>query len=270
MNVQTASTMAQPTKQEDFIQMYAALSELGLTENEQRLYVASLTHGPTPIATLATLLQLPRPNLYVIISGLVKKGLVEAQTRLRYGKTFTVEPPSKIAELLKEKRERQSKIDFAFFDSLPKYLAEYQQGEGFAKVRTYVGKKEFEKLYAQMYEEAESAIRFFGSFRHFGNAFGKDFITSNVKRRLQKNLKGIALVLPSDRGYYSKEENVRDGREVRYLEGVKDFLPSFHVFANKVVFWQPKVPMALVIEDECIVTMIKNMFEYLWERGTPE
>ncbi len=262
--------MAQPSKPEEFDQMYAALSELGLTENERRLYVTSLSHGPTPVATLATLLQLPRPNVYVIISGLVNKGLVDPQSRLRYGKTFAVEPPSKIAELLKEKREAQSKIDFAFFDRLPKYLAEYQQGEGFAKVRTYVGKKEFEKLYASMYDEAETAIRFFGSFRNFGAAFGKQFISANVKTRLHKNLKGIALVLPSDRGYYSKEENLRDGREVRYLDGVKDFLPSFHVFANKVVFWQPKVPMALVIEDEFIVTMIQNMFEFLWERGTPE
>lgn len=248
--------------------MYAALQELGLTENEQRLYTTSLLQGPASITKLAEALGLPRPNLYKIINGLVQKGLVDQRSRLNYAKNFSVEPPHTVSELLKTKRKEQSSIDHAFIEKLPTYMNEFRQGEGPMKIKALVGQKDFEKVYTQMYEEAEHEIRFCGSLREFGAAFGRALIAQNVQKRLKKQVRGKALILSSDRGYFSDEEHRTHQRDVRYLDNFSEFKTSFHVFSNKVVFWQPKVPMAVLVEDENIVAMMSSLYEGLWERAT--
>jgi len=259
--------MPKQTTTSDIEPIYAALNELGLTENEQRLYVTSLNKGPLSISRLAEQLAISRPNLYKIIDGLAAKGLVDPQSRKRYTKNFSVEPPTVISELLKTKRSSQSKIDHAFIEQLPQYMNNFKQGEGPLKVKVLVGRKDFEKMYIQMYEEAQDDIRFCGSLREFTQAFGKEFVVMNVQKRLERNVKGIALLLPSDRDYYTAEEHRAHQREVRYLDGFGEFLTSFHIFSNKVVFYQPKVPMAVLIEDEYIVAMMKCLYEGLWAKA---
>lgn len=44
----------------------------------------------------------------------------------------------------------------------------------------------------------------------------------------------------------------------------------FHIFSNKLVMWQPTVPMAVLIEDEYLVSMMKSVFDGMWERATIE
>lgn len=251
-----------------FDPMYVALRELELTENEQRLYVASIARGPMSISKLATILGLPRPNLYKIIDGLVQKGLVDPRSRARYTKTFSVEPPHVISELLKRKRDEQSSIDRNFIERLPAYMSAFRQGDAPLKVKVLVGRKDFEDLYTQMYEEVEQEARFCGSLRGFVKAFGQDFFDQTVSKRLKKNIKGKALILESDRGYFPDEKHRADRREVRYLDGVDEFTPSFHVFSNKIVFWQPVVPMAVLIEDEYLVKMMSSLYEGMWGRAS--
>lgn len=251
-----------------FEPMYASLRELGLTENEQRLYVASIARGPLSISKIAEILGLPRPNLYKIIGGLIEKGLVDPRSRTRYAKTFSVLPPQVISVLIKKKRDEQSSLDRSFIEKLPSYMSAFRQGDAPFKVKVLAGRRDFEDLYDQMYEEADDVIRFCGSLRSFGKAFGHSAIDENVKRRLRKNILGKALVLSSDRKYFSDEKHRADRREVRYLDGFGDFTPAFHVFSNKLVFWQPIVPMAVMIEDAYLVKMMGSLFDGMWERAS--
>jgi hypothetical protein len=40
---------------------------------------------------------------------------------------------------------------------------------------------------------------------------------------------------------------------------------SFQLFANKVIIWQPKAPVAILIEDQYVIAMLKSIFDKLWE-----
>lgn len=247
--------------------LYAALQELGLSENEQRLYVASLQSGPSSISALAKQLGLPRPNLYKLIQGLEEKGLSDPGVRQRYSRKFSVLAPSTIAKQLKEKRARQEKIDRSFIERLPAYLSVFQQGEAPMKMSVLTGKKDFVRVFNQMYEEAENDLLFFGSVTMLAKAVSNELIQKNVRRRVQRDMRIRALLLPSDREYLTPAQHKEQMREVRYLETVPEFITSFHLFANKVIFWQPKTPMAMLIEDEYIVKMMESVFSGLWEQG---
>lgn len=259
--------MPQPSLGLTFDPMYTALRELELTENEQRLYVASIARGPMSISKLAEILGLPRPNLYKIIEGLIQKGLVDRRLRTRYTKTFSVEPPQVISELLKRKRDEQASVDRSFIERLPVYMSTFRQGDAPLKVKVLVGRKDFADLYTQMYEETEYPPRFCGSLRSFVKAFGRDFFDQTVQKRLRKNIVGQALLLPSDQGFFSDEKHRADRREVRYMDQMDEFTPSFHVFSNKIVFWQPIVPMAVLIEDESLVKMMNSLWDGMWKKA---
>lgn len=252
---------------ESFEPMYAALTELGLSENEQRLYVTSLQNGPSSISDLAKQLGLPRPNLYTLIKNLEEIELVDPLLRERYSRLFTVEPPSKVSELLKEKREKQSKIDRSFVERLPSYLSQYKQGSSPMKIRTLAGQKDFVHVFNQMFEETESELWFCGSVSALSEAVTDRLIQENVSKRLKKGIHIKALLLPSDRDYLTQEQHKKQLRDVRYLESIPEFESSFHIFANKVILWQPKTPMAVLIEDTYLVDMMKNMFTGLWNVG---
>jgi sugar-specific transcriptional regulator TrmB len=82
-----------------------ALLDLGLTDKEAKVYLASLELGPATAQQLAAKAAVVRPTAYVAIGGLVKRGLVSQVTR---GKKqyFQSEKPGRLAQLLEsEKRQ---------------------------------------------------------------------------------------------------------------------------------------------------------------------
>ena len=262
--------MANLTPADNFASMYAALEELGLTENERRLYVAALANGPDTIASLAKQLGIPRPNLYKVINGLAEKGLVDPATRLKYAKHFIVEPPSKISELLRAKRETQSSIDHAFIEQLPSYIAQFRQGEGPMKIKVLVGQKEFMKVYEQVYQVSSGEVWFIGSITDFAKATVREFIIKNAQWRVERNMPGKALFMPEDRTYFTSKENADHMRDVRYLNGFAPFSTAIHLFNKHVIIWQPKAPMAVLVEDEYVVAMMRSIFMWIWEKTPAE
>jgi len=55
-------------------------------------------------------------------------------------------------------------------------------------------------------------------------------------------------------------------RTTRFLPAGMKFESSFLLWGNKIAFWNPVVPLAIVIEDEIIVKMFQEMFSGLWKK----
>lgn len=247
--------------------LYKALEELGLSAHERDLYALSLSLGPTGIATLAEHLGMPRPNVYKVIAGLERKGLAVFSEKPGYQKTFSVESPSVVAEKLRIHRATVEQTTQDFMGELPGFIAQYRQGEMPAKIRIIQGEKQFWNAYLQVFEEAKGQLAFFGSVQDFFTFVTKDRWFERINRRVSLQLRVRVLALPSAQAEELREGDKQQLRETRIFTGKKSFCTSFYLFANKVIFWQPKTPVALLIEDEYIVAMIQDMFEVLWERS---
>ena len=89
------------------------LEGLGLTENEVKVYMASLEVGAASAQQLAAKSAVVRPTAYVAIGGLVKRGLMSSHTR---GKKqfFQAERPAQLLRLVEEEKkklaDRESKL----------------------------------------------------------------------------------------------------------------------------------------------------------------
>jgi sugar-specific transcriptional regulator TrmB len=259
-----------PSKNDVSEHLSQILEELGLTEHERNLYSLSLLLGPTSTATLAEHMHMPRSNVYKVIAGLEKQGLAQFSGKGTYSKTFMVESPSLIVELLRKKQERLKTQSQKFVEDIPNLLTLYKQGEMPTKVKVLQGQKQFIQTFGRVVEEARDEVCFFGSFQHFLQYISYEAGMEHIKTRSKRGIFSRALLLPDEEAKKVALRDKQELRETRFYQTKQPFVTSFYIFANKVAFWQPKTPLAVLVEDEYIVAMIQDMFNQLWEKAGNE
>ncbi len=244
--------------------LYTSLKELGLTESEANLYTTSLTLGPSTITALADHLNMPRPNVYKVIAGLETHGLAKFSERKKHTRTFMVEPPTVVLEKLREKREAVANLDHTLVGAMPDLLAMYHQGETPTKVKIFQGEDQWMKLFFQVIDETKDTVSFFGSADAFIDMISWETEKQWIKKRVKKGIHINVLLTPGKDAQTLKETDEGQMRTTRFFHGKIPFVTGFMLYANKVIIWQPKAPLAVLIEDEYIVEMLRSIFETLW------
>lgn len=248
--------------------LYNSLKELGLYEHEIELYTTSLSMGPSSIAILAKTLNINRPNIYKVIGELEKHGLAKFSERKKYNRTFMVESPTVVRDLLHKKRELLSQQDAKLFTALPDLVALYRQGELPTSVKIFEGKDQFLKIFFQVLDESKDEILYCGSAEDLISGFiGWAQEEKWIAKRLKKNIFMKALIFGGADAEKLSNDDSAQMRETRLIKNIKIFPTSFHLYANKMIIWQPKAPMALLVKDEYIVSMFKSIFSVLWEQN---
>lgn len=247
--------------------VYTALKALGLSESEIQLYAISLLLGPSSLSTLAQHLNISRPNVYKIIKGLERWGLARFSDRKKYARTFMVESPTAVLEKLRQKRDKTEELDYQFTALMPDLITLYRQGETKTKIKIIEGEEQFLKLYNLILEEAKDQIEFFGSLTDVITSRSLEEQKTWSVKRARKGIKLRSLILPDKELESIQGVNKKMFREVRFLKNLDSFPASFQIFANKVIIWQPKVPLAILIEDENLVLMFRSIFEAFWKQS---
>ena len=256
----------QTNTKKQFQDIYTSLKELGLTEHEANLYLISLKLGPSSIIDLARNLQISRPNVYKVIKSLEDQGLAKFSGKEKFSRDFVVEPPTTVLEKIRDKKRNLAEIDQDLVLNLPDLLAIYQQGTSDSKIKIYKDKTDYINIFKQSLEEEAREILFFGSSKDFIQFISWDVENRWIEDRVKKGIHIKVLSVPSDTSDKLIKSDAGELRQTRVLES-KDFSSSFMLFGNKVVFWQPKAPLAIVIQDQFIYEMMKVVFEKAWEQA---
>lgn len=244
--------------------IYTSLKELDLTDQESQLYLVSLTLGPTEISNLAKHLNVARPNVYLLIKALERVGLVKKYEN-KFARQFFVEPPTVLLELIRQKKKQLGDNEVNLVSILPDLLATYSQGSRTTKIKVMEGREQFDKTLDLIIEEAKDQIEFFGSFGDYLKYAGPTPSQKFRKQRIAKKIKVRALFFPFKESDKFKANDIKEIRETRILKDLQPFITSFQLFANKIIIWQPKAYLSLLIEDEFMVQMFRSMFDKLWE-----
>lgn len=245
--------------------LYNSLRELGITEHEADLYITSLALGPSPLSKIAEQMKISRPNVYKLIAKLEERGLVAIAGRAKYSRAFTVESPAIVLNHLRKKREGMATLDHSLASAMPDLLALFHQGGAPTKIKIIQGEVELKKLFFQILEEEKVQSDFYGSAKDFIGFFSWATEREWIKERNKKGIKIRSLLLPSEEAATLMPDDDKELREIRVVRGLVPFVTGFQLFANKVIIWQPKAPLAVLIEDEYIVAMLKSTFNHLWE-----
>lgn len=242
------------------------LEELGIIGNEAKVYIACLELGPTTITKIAHKANVERATVYAVLDRLKEKGLVTINVK-ESDRHIQVESPDKLLVLAKHKKRVIEEKEHHFKEILPDLLAQVVQRGKQPKVKFYEGEEQYIEIFDHIIDEAKGGMYYFGDVDQFVKMVSWEFERKWVKRRIRKK---IFIKLLVNKGQYYPEYKKRDTqelRETRFYPADMKFEASYLLWGNKIALWNPVVPLAIVIEDEIIVKMFKEMFLGLWKKA---
>lgn len=227
------------------------LKELGLSEGEATVYLALLKLRESQVNKIKKETKMHRTTIYDFLDKLMKKGLVTYVIKNNI-KFFVAAHPSKLDELLREKKDHLNEI----LSSLIK-LAESKKRK--LKVEVYEGVEGFKTLLNKILKETEELLGFGIEEIEFETRF-PDIIKSYFKKEGKLGIKE-RLITQKDTKFIYKYPHMH----YKYIDK-KFFSPiPTMIFGKNVCFvvWEPLT--IIIIENEDLADAYKKHFELLWK-----
>jgi len=252
------------------------LTELGLTNNQARTYLALLQAGPTTAKELAKTSKIARPDIYRILPALEKEGLVE-KLMTRPAIFEAIPPVYVLPTLLKHKTTKQ----YALKKKTEKLLSDLKNNHSKKEVSggdtefTIVPGKEVivQRLKSSILESqmsvcvVTSSKRFSAAILEFVNAY-QEALEKGVKIRIATDYHAATAT-----ALKVLQTLLKDTRfEVRYFDAPPAAIVS--IFDNKEAFVSMS-PTAQLAEAPAIwsnnlsfIALAQDYFENKWKNAT--
>ncbi|MBI2410919.1 MAG: hypothetical protein HYV32_03470 [Candidatus Kerfeldbacteria bacterium] len=231
------------------------LKQLGFSQNEAKVYIASLEMGLSSAQDIAKKANLQRTTTYSILEMLVKKGIV-GKSKVRGKYRYIAESPSK---LLSFATELQKKIAHA----LPELEAIYNKSETKPKIVFYEGKHAIQNVYDDTLRERPDEILEWNTNAYF-DQFPKDHAYISERMKLNIHAKRIA---GSGSVWHTKHKKYDQSELAETLIVPRNvFWPEIEVniYNNKVAFMNYAENMSVIIESKAIADAMRQAYYLSW------
>lgn len=238
----------------------AVIEQLGYSPHEVAVYLAALELGGSTATEIAAKARLPRTTVNFIISGLQKKGLMNAYLQRRR-KIWGAENPEKLLIALKE-NEAALRIVLPELQSL-----RHETGVK-PTVRTYGGAQEIKQIMNDIVESKHNVSAIL-SWDDWIELLGKSYLDDFIEMRYRHYLK-IRLLTPKTKTSLALKQ--KDNQELRTTQFLPESITinnSNFIYANKVaiISLNKKRPVGILIEDQDIHHTMEVLFESLWRQS---
>lgn len=237
------------------------LKEIGLSEKEAKVYLASLELGPATAQEIAAKAEVNRPTTYVMIDSLTSQGLMSQfeKGKKRY---FAAEAPENFEVLIKKERkvveEKERKIGQLLGDlrALMKFAAMPP------KVRFYEGLEGVNNLREDLINSRTNELFEIIPLDLVRKFVDPKFSTDDLRPKIKRQVKTKTL-FSSKKGHTIKEERGR--LDVRQISSEKDLPAEVILFGDKTIFMTfSGKPAGFVIESREVTETMKLLFDSFW------
>lgn len=236
-----------------------ALKDYGLNDNEVGLFLASLKLGETSIAHIAEEAGIKRSTAYSVAKSLETKGLM-GSFRMRSGMRFVASPPSALIKQLHRHIDDISAI-------LPELNALSAETKTKPQITLYEGKEGYFTVAEDSLSVPNEIIYHIGSLQKAHDVIGEDYdFKYYVPTRVKNHIKFKALYFAEEIQGITKEQDVKELREIRLLPQ-KYFHPTSMLIYrdNVVIFTSKKELVAIKIRSKEIAEAEKQKFKMIWD-----
>lgn len=243
--------------------MLERLENIGLSDNEAKVYMAMLELGPSPVVEIARKAEVNRPTAYVQIESLKKKGLVSTQTK---GKKhlFIAESPVRLEfyldSELKDVERRKDELN----KILPDLERLYASIDSRPQVRFFEGKEGLLAMRDIFLRSGEKELLGVTSMDDVFKVFPKhreEYTPERVKRGIKSRL-----IYSYSGGRLFEENDEKMLREARFIPVEKmPFSGDITIYGNSVAItaFEGKIS-GVIIEHPEIARSFKRFFEFMW------
>lgn len=237
------------------------LYSYGLDSKEADVYLSMLRTGHGSILKIAQDTEIKRSTVYVVMEGLIAKGLVRPEVKGKK-KYYLAEDPEKLVKLIDEKKKEIEKV-------VPLLKSQYLKQSERPKVTFYEGKEGIKKIYKEALESKKETL-WYGSAKDMKEEFYEYYNKVLEVRINNPNFGGIRDIINNvkiDKDYAKIQNSYNDPR-IR-VKALRPELFFFNVdniiFDNKVALLSIKRDFyAVVVESAEIANGYRNMFELAW------
>lgn len=234
------------------------LQELGLTDIEAKIYIASLELGSDTVLRIAKKAEIKRPTAYVVLDNLADQGYVskvETDNKIKY----TAEDPTVILNKYKETVAN-------FTDMLPFFRAKFNKGPK-PKIRYYEGKEALYGVYTKIIYPSEVVLFFGVDFSKLNNKIpGVLDVWEKVIKKPKKDYREI--IAQNKAGIDFAKRN----KKTKIFRLMPKDLPVFGDAAitdDKLFIVSLDNLFGVLIESEDLAKTFKNFFELAWRGAEP-
>lgn len=228
----------------------SALKEIGLTEQEARVYLSLLKNGSALAGRISRLTGIHRRNIYDITERLIKKGVVGyiLKNNRRY---FEAVNPEKFSEILKEKEK-------GLAESMPLLMGFYQGTKEKQETNFYKGIEGLKSVFQdQLTENREKEVLILGASQSafevlpfYFKWYDEDRVKGKIKARIIAS-EELGKKVPLS--------------EIRYMPQKYANPLAINIYKDKVaiILWK-KEPIAIVIKEKEVADAYRKYFEMMW------
>lgn len=232
------------------------LVNLGLADKEAKVYLAALELGKSPVQKIAQKAGVNRATTYVIIEGLIKKGLMSSYHEDKK-QFFFAESPEKLSILFKNQEMELNRKREYLEKLLPELKGLNVSKEGKPVVRYFEGK---EGLRAMAFElgsmKPGDVMKIIYSHDLLTKVFSEEELKQMVVTRI--NRKAKAEVIVNDESHKIKT----DAENFRLSSRDYPIKADIAFFRDKVRIATLKEPLfGLIIENKEISDTLKVIFD---------
>lgn len=245
--------------------MLQELKNLGLSENEAKVYMAMLELGPSVVVEISRKSQINRPTTYVQIESLKEKGLVSTQTKGKK-QIFIAESPDKLELLIENeiKNVENKKNELSIF--LPELLGLFNSSSERPHVKFFEGKEGVLALQREFLKTDDAPICGITSLDNVFEVF-PEFENIYIKKRIHKKIQSKT-IYTSKKGAILKESDEASLRKSKFIE--PDKLPlgvDITILKDKVAIIALKGKISgTLIEHKEVADSFRAIFELVWNK----
>jgi sugar-specific transcriptional regulator TrmB len=240
------------------------LKDMGLKDNEIKLYLTLLKEGPSSVVRLSKATGVERSMCYQVINNLAGRGLISSSIRDNR-KYFEAADPDHLFELLNNKEKELLIVKDRLSEKMPffKGMMDKSKGGDF-KVDVYTGSEGCKIVRLKVLNESEEyhVIGYHKDMKGFSKYWRENWAKERVKRKIKRNV----IVSPA---FKDAESLKQPYTSVRVLpNSATDETPM-----TTLIFGKDKVLISLPTEDEYYGLLITNKqvhdsylsyFDVLW------
>ena len=231
------------------------LKEYGLSDNEIKVYLASLVLGTSKVNEIAKKAGLLRTTAYEVLKSLVEQGLVSyvIKSGVRY---FEVSDPNKLISILEEKKDKINSI-------LPELEALKSSATEKPMIELYEGKAGIKTILGDIIRLRPKEILQMNSARIFQTLefYFPHWINKRVENRIHSRVLQERVKITEE----LKGRNKVELREIKFLPEKFKINTANLIYGDKMAILTMKEDIiGVVIESKEIVETQRSMFEILW------
>ncbi|MDP2630864.1 MAG: helix-turn-helix domain-containing protein [Candidatus Uhrbacteria bacterium] len=243
------------------------LHQLGLSENQAKVYVACLQLGSASVLHIAKSAGLKRPTVYLLLDELEAKGFV---TRIIHGKraVYRAESPERITNDLEDKLALCAEIlpSLKAIHNFDPEKPTIKVAEGVQEVR-----ETYNALFTYLKHHPGEELLIFGSLKDAVENFRTSVIDYfyQAMSKSQNPIREIGNDDSETRQYYRRSLRLNPHHQLRVIRSDGRFTQADNMLYGNtlIIFSFKKEIFAIKIESSAIAETYRTFFNMAWHAG---